>query len=239
MTVAPALRAVVFDLDDTLTDHRSLQLEVEEEIVRLVCGQVPEAEAEEFSRRHLGSLTVLYDQWMRGELDEPGYHRARLADALAPWHVPGEQLVADYTELKRRMITEVRRAEGAAEAVAAVRAAGLRVGVLTNGMTDLQRDKLGRIGLGDAVDVFAASQDVGAVKPDPDAFAAVAERLGVGPHETAMVGDNPVNDIVGALDAGWAAAVLVAVDPPPLDLPTEAAVVTSVGEAPLALGLPA
>jgi FMN phosphatase YigB (HAD superfamily) len=111
--------------------------------------------------------------------------------------------------------------------------------VLTNGMTDLQRDKLGRIGLGDAVDVFAASQDVGAVKPDPDAFAAVAERLGVGAQETAMVGDNPVNDIAGALDAGWAAAVLVAVDPPPLDLPTEAAVVRSVGEAPLALGLPA
>ena len=85
MTAAAALRAVVFDLDDTLTDHRSLQLEVEEEIVRLVCGQVPE-------RGGGGVLAApprlaarrLYDRWMRGELDEPGYHRARLTDALAP-----------------------------------------------------------------------------------------------------------------------------------------------------------
>lgn len=238
MIVAGALRAVVFDLDDTLTDHRSLELEVEEEIVRLVCGQVPDAEAEEFSRRHLGSLHGRYEQWMRGELDESGYHRARLTDALAPWEVPGDRLLADYTGLKRRMFTDVRRAAGAAEAVAAVRAAGLRVGVLTNGLTDLQRGKLARIGLADAVDVFAASQDVGAVKPDPDAFAAVAARLGVGPQETAMVGDNPVNDIAGALGAGWAAAVLVAVDPPPPDLPPAAAIVASVGEAPGALGLP-
>ena len=85
--------------------------------------------------------------------------------------------------------------------------------------------------------MFAASEDVGAVKPEARAFAAVADRLGVGPHETAMIGDNPVNDIAGALDAGWAAAVLIAVDPPPVDLPAEAAVVASVAEAPHALGL--
>jgi putative hydrolase of the HAD superfamily len=237
VTVAPALRAVVFDLDDTLTDHRSLQLEIEEEIVRLVRGQVPAVEAEEFSRRHLGALPGHYERWIRGELDEPGYHRARLEDALAPWHVPGDALVADYTGLKRRMITDVRRAPGAAEAVAAVRAAGLRVGVLTNGLSDLQRDKLARIGLAGDVDVFAASEDLGAVKPEAGAFAAVAERLGVGPQEAAMIGDNPVNDIAGALGAGWAAAVLVAVDPPPADLPAEAAVVSSVAHAPHALGL--
>jgi putative hydrolase of the HAD superfamily len=85
--------------------------------------------------------------------------------------------------------------------------------------------------------VFATSQDVGAVKPEAEAFAAVADRLGVAPHEAAMIGDNPVNDIAGALGAGWAAAVLVAVDPPPADLPARAAVVASVAEAPRALGL--
>jgi putative hydrolase of the HAD superfamily len=237
MSAAAALRAVVFDLDDTLTDHRSLQLEVEEEIVRLVGGQVPEHEAEAFGRRHLANLDGFYARWMRGELDEPGYHRARLTDALEPWCVPDDALVARYVELKRRTTTEVRRARGAAGAVAAVRAAGLRVGVLTNGMTDLQRGKLRRIGLAGAVDVFATSQDVGAVKPEAEAFAAVAGRLGVAPHEAAMIGDNPVNDIAGALGAGWAAAVLVAVDPPPADLPARAAVVASVAEAPRALGL--
>ena len=126
------------------------------------------------------------------------------------------RLVARYTELKRRMTTEVRRARGAAGAVAAVRAAGLRVGVLTNGLTDLQRGKLGGIG---------ARRRRRRVRHRRRTSARSSRRprrsrrwptgSASAPHEAAMIGDNPVNDIAGALGAGWAAAVLVAVDPPP------------------------
>ena len=90
--VAAALRAVVFDLDDTLTDHRSLQLEVEEEIVRLVGGQVPDASRRRRSRRrHLGRPRRLLRALDAGRARRAGLPpRPPAADALEPWCVPDD-----------------------------------------------------------------------------------------------------------------------------------------------------
>jgi len=52
---------------------------------------------------------------------------------------------------------------------------------------------------------FAAiftSDDFGVNKPDPAAFAAVAERLGTAPQRCVMVGDVPERDLAGAKAAG-------------------------------------
>ena len=203
------LVAVVFDLDDTLTDHGHVGPQVTEEILRLVAGHVPDEEREAFVARHDASLEPLYDRLIRGELDEDTYQRERLSHALAPWGRPDGVTAEEYARVKRRLAEEVRPAPGAHAAVAAVKRAGLRVGVLTNGLTDLQRDKLERIGLAGEVDAFAPSQAIGAIKPEPEAFAAVARMLGARPDQLAMIGDNPVNDVDGARTAGWAHAILV------------------------------
>ena len=42
-------------------------------------------------------------------------------------------------------------------------------------------------------------------KPDPRAFAALSDRLGVPPEETVYVGDNPTADVRGAKRAGMLA----------------------------------
>lgn len=80
---------------------------------------------------------------------------------------------------------------------------------MTNGPSGLQRAKLAVTRLEGELDAIAISEEIGAAKPDREAFERAAELLGCGLSELAMVGDSPAYDIEGALAAGLAAAVLV------------------------------
>ncbi len=82
----------------------------------------------------------------------------------------------------------------------ALRARGLRIGIVSNVPQDL-RPIFAAHGLADLVDAFTHSFEVGAEKPDPAIFLRACEALGTQPEETLMVGDHPVAD-AGALRAG-------------------------------------
>ena len=78
----------------------------------------------------------------------------------------------------------------------------VRLGLVTNGTSDLQRRKLALAGLDGHFDVVVAACDVGVGKPDPAMFAAALEALGVAASEAVMVGNDLDRDIAGAAAAG-------------------------------------
>lgn len=75
-------------------------------------------------------------------------------------------------------------------------------GIITNGTSDTQREKLQRAGLVEEVDYCIVAEEFGLGKPDPAIFLHVAEKLGALPGECAMVGDRLDSDITGANGAG-------------------------------------
>ena len=87
----------------------------------------------------------------------------------------------------------------------AVRARGLKIGVVSNVPADL-RPVFAKHGLDGLVDSYTHSFEVGAEKPDPAIFLAAAKSLGVKPGETLMVGDHQVDR--GAERAGMKAFIL-------------------------------
>ena len=62
--------------------------------------------------------------------------------------------------------------------------------------------------LGLPVDIVTSSGELGAAKPSPDFYRAVAARAGVAPSSCVHVGDRVDNDVVGALAAGMTAVHL-------------------------------
>ena len=52
------------------------------------------------------------------------------------------------------------------------------------------------------------SDEIRIQKPDPRIFRYAEQETGATPDTTIMIGDNPDNDIQGALDAGWQAIYL-------------------------------
>jgi putative hydrolase of the HAD superfamily len=77
----------------------------------------------------------------------------------------------------------------AAEVLAALRARGVPVAVVSNIGWDL-RPVFAAHGLAELVDAFVLSYEFGRQKPDPAIFLAACEALGVAPQETLMVGDD-------------------------------------------------
>lgn len=95
--------------------------------------------------------------------------------------------------------TERNRVEFFPDSLPALERIGARwpLASLTNGNADLQR-----VGLHTQFVHHISARDTGAAKPDPRIFLAAAERLCVAPAEILHVGDDPVMDVVGARDAG-------------------------------------
>ena len=206
---APRLRGVIFDFDDTLADSTGVHLRVWPEVVRTLLRHVPELDASAFRERYDGLMEGQYERLLRGEIDFTGFRRDRLAAAIAPWAEVGDELFRDYQAVKARVIDDLRLHVDAVATIRHLRASGIRVGLLTNGPSELQRRKLAVTGIEVELDAVGVSEELGAHKPAAAAFQAVLELLGCSAAEAAMVGDSLANDVVGALDHGFARVVWV------------------------------
>jgi HAD superfamily hydrolase (TIGR01509 family) len=228
------IRGVVLDLDDTLTDLAGFEPKVWDDLAKMLGERVPGIDRDELRRRYLDVMEHNYQRVLDGELDMRGYRRARLEHAVAPWGQIGDADFEDYYRVMNRTIHEVPPKDGAHETLRALRDAGYRLAILTNGPSALQRGKLERFGFIPLVDVVAISGEIGAAKPDRAAYDAVVEMLGLPREQLVMVGDNWEWDVAGALDAGLAGAYYVGPD----DLPQRegAERLASVADLPAALG---
>ncbi|WP_409236501.1 HAD family hydrolase [Streptomyces sp. PA5.6] len=141
-----------------------------------------------------GALLVAHEEGRIGESEFENGLAARLRDRGAAVEGPG---------LVRRMQTRLRPDPGTIALVAALRAEGRRVGLLSNSFGDHCYDGFDLPAMFDAVTV---SGDIGVRKPSRRAYAIACERLGVRPEDTVMVDDLPQN-IVAAERLGIAGVV--------------------------------
>lgn len=77
-----------------------------------------------------------------------------------------------------------------------------RLGIITNGPTDLQKMKLAATGLADLFGVVVISGELGWGKPQVAPFAHAMAALDAASESTTMLGDNVSRDVVGARAAG-------------------------------------
>ena len=78
-----------------------------------------------------------------------------------------------------------------------------KLGIITNGFTELQTVRLKRTGLQHHFDILVISENVGIAKPDVGIFEHALHLMGNPARDTVlMVGDNPHSDIQGGINAG-------------------------------------
>jgi putative hydrolase of the HAD superfamily len=90
----------------------------------------------------------------------------------------------------------------AAQTLAALRASGLKLGLITNGSVRMQSRKLECLALSSAFETILISDAEGISKPDTEIFYRASERLHVDPVRAVFVGDHPEVDVAGARAAG-------------------------------------
>lgn len=204
MSSAPAIAAVVFDLDDTLVDHGGAVAAA----IPAWLGGLRENDGTDDAELLLAWRALErehYDVYLAGGCSYAEQRRRRLRAFLpaAGLAVPGDDAALDDAWVGyHRAYRAAWRPFADAERCLRGLAPHLRRGVLTNGDGVQQRDKLARTGLTALAGDVVASGDIGIAKPDPAAFAAVCARLGVDPAATAYVGDALDTDARGACAAG-------------------------------------
>lgn len=79
------------------------------------------------------------------------------------------------------------------------------LGLVTNGLSEVQRSRLSRLGVGEYFDSIVISGEVGVTKPRPDIFDIAFEQLGSPAKDsTVIVGDSLTSDIAGGHGYGIA-----------------------------------
>ena len=73
-----------------------------------------------------------------------------------------------------------------------------KLGLITNGVSTLQRQKVIGSNIGHFFDEIVVSGEVNSHKPDTKIFHHLCKRLKVEPEECVMIGDNPIKDIKAA-----------------------------------------
>jgi putative hydrolase of the HAD superfamily len=189
-----SVRAVLFDLDETLHDRTETVRGFLQTQHRRFGGALGGASIESFTNKFLaldarGSVpkTIVYEKLLHELGGDPSMADSLIADFRAgyPLHAVG--------------------APDMAETLTVLRERGFKLGIVSNGQTELQNRKIDILGLRPLVVAVLVSEAEGIRKPDPRIFHRAAERVGADPRDCVFVGDNPEADVLGALDAGMKA----------------------------------
>ena len=193
------IRALTFDLDDTLWDNRPVMLAAEQALYDWLSANYPRigrrytldeltglrrdlAERDPALRYH---MTALRKASLRLAAESVGYDDSLIEPAFAA-----------FLEVRHR----VEPYDDVVPALERLRDAGYLIGSLTNGNADVQR-----AGIGHLFDFSVSAESVGRAKPHPRMFREACRLAGVASSQLAHVGDEPATDLEGARVAEVAA----------------------------------
>ncbi len=195
---------VLFDLDDTLHDDTFAYQSAAEEVAREVAAEhgvnaialkaAYVAEAEGFWQRLSPSDLKVKLSRVRASM----WQNALESVGVASLEV-AEQSAERYNAYRSKYYTLF---PGAVELLKTLRERGMRLGIVTNGLSETHREKIALLRISEYFDAIFLADEVGMIKPDPLLFAHACRTLGGAPAHSAMVGDRYDRDIRGALEAG-------------------------------------
>lgn len=181
-------RAVIFDLDDTLYPLDRFVLSGFDAVASHL--------SKLFGVNRLDAWTTMLQAFHNG-----GRGR-ELQICLTRFDLP-EAMAPSLVSVIRRHQPALALPAASQQMLTAL-AQGWRIGVVTNGVPEIQARKVAALGLADRVDtvVYADAIGSGAGKPDPAPFLEASRRLKVGVNRAVFVGNDPVRDVFGAWRVG-------------------------------------
>jgi putative hydrolase of the HAD superfamily len=185
------IRAVLFDLDDTLYDREELVRRVITDQYDIFQDELRSVPKETFVGRAV-------------QLDDHGYadKRALYATVVAECRLAPDLIDRLVENFWTSYDEKCRLPDDTSVTLQTLRKNGIKLGVVTNGSTERQQRKLNSLGISSWFDVVLISEAEGIKKPAPEIFHRALRRCGVEAADAIFVGDHPETDIRGALQAG-------------------------------------
>jgi 2-haloalkanoic acid dehalogenase type II len=196
------IKAVVFDLVETLvTDNAEVKgKDLDEELSRILRQAGHKVYYQEVkAARHM----VFFIDYPRGRGDTPQQLYVKVLERL---EIPSDPKLLDKLVRKATELERVRLYEDVAPTINALKSRGIKTAVLTTVPSWLFTRVLEDNNV--KIDFICTAKEAKAVKPNPQIYRTVLERLRVKPHEALMVGDTPEIDIIPPKELGMKTALL-------------------------------
>jgi putative hydrolase of the HAD superfamily len=202
-------RAILFDLDDTLIRAYAQPEEAWTRLLHIFSAHLDAHDPDAIARIRVAIMTAAKAFWndqaeaAKWRLDIGGARRLSVRRGLAALGRPDDALadrIADaFTEMRRQ---EYRLYPDAHATVDALRDAGVKLALVTNGAGSPQRAKIERFDLEHRFHHIQIEGEFGQGKPELAVYRHALDKLGVAPADAWMVGDNYEWEVVAPQSLG-------------------------------------
>ncbi len=197
------IKAVVFDLDDTLYAYEPLDREAGKRVQDFTCQRLGISEedyqkAYRFGRtetkRQLGDVAASHNRLL---------YFQRTLEYLKVKPMPLSLQM--YEMYWNTFLQKMQLYSGARALLDGLHRKGVIVAICTDLTAHIQHRKIAALGLCDDISCLVTSEEAGREKPSPQIFALCLRKLGFPAEEVCCIGDNYEKDIAGAKACGMQA----------------------------------
>ena len=200
------MRAVIFDIDNTMYDYTSGDRAGTAALCRYA-ARFLDCPEERF-RDLLARAKAIVCERVGSDTAAQHNRLIRMQVILELMGRPpfphGQNLHRCYWEA---LLGTAKPEPGLTAAMEALKKAGLHLGVGTDMTADIQYQKLERLGVARWIDSVTTSEEVGAENPNARLFGQCIRKAGVPAGECLFLGDSLIKDVRGALAAGMQACL--------------------------------
>ena len=177
------MKAVVFDLDDTLISEHEFMMSGYRAVSKHLEELLPDIWQD------------IYERLIKLSEESPGNIFNRLLDTYHLYY--DEDDIKELVTVYREHTPEITFHEDVIPVLTALKARGIRTGIISDGIPLTQHNKIHACGGEAYFDSIIITDELGGTvfrKPDPRSFDLTAERFGIDISEMLYVGDNPEKD---------------------------------------------
>lgn len=196
------IKAIIFDLDDTLYDQKSPFTTA---LTKTFNQRLSDPELAEIFNRFHDFNDRTFNQMTDAAMSLEAWQTARIRHALAP--ITGRismDWAIQFEMAYQQALNHICLFSGLAATLTKLSHA-FKIGIITNGPAPIQHQKLHQLQIEHFVhpDNIFISEELGIAKPDPSIFTTWAHQVGIKANEAVYVGDNAVLDMTSSKHAGW------------------------------------
>lgn len=186
------LKAVLFDMDNTLFDFVAVKL--------IACREILSYLGEE-DRNFKRDPAELFSYFLRGTYGFEDYENIR--DYMQERKLFTAKGYRDCCEIyDREKLQNLELYPGVKDTLEELKKLGFRLAIITDADRYHARGRLARVGLLDSFELLVSADMTGTKKPDPAHFLFALDALGLKPEESLVVGDSIKRDIAPARRLG-------------------------------------
>ena len=196
---------IFFDLDRTLWDYDQNLEDSLNELFDEHIGVRVQADSDAFRRAFHFENTRLWKDFTANKIDKSFLRENRFHFTMQRLGIDDKSLALlvedaymEKTPAKKKLLPGVHETLGYLRTK-------YQLHIITNGFEDAQQFKLRNSGIHHYFTEIITSDSAGATKPNLEIYRHSEQKTGALPEHCLMVGDDWLNDVHGALEAGWQA----------------------------------